>query len=71
MADAFILCDLLWTVQTSHAGNREGSFKTGVVLPYLSCFWIEEDCFLINGIVTSQEKTGMCCIMLKLLLYKS
>ncbi len=27
MTNAFILCDLLWTGQKSHAANREGSFK--------------------------------------------
>ncbi len=25
--NAFILCDLMWKVQKSHAANREGSFK--------------------------------------------
>ncbi len=27
MTKAFILCDLLWKVQKSHAANREGSFN--------------------------------------------
>ncbi len=27
MTNAFILCDLVWKVQKSHAANREGSFK--------------------------------------------
>ncbi len=27
MTNAFILCDLLWKVQKSHAVNQEGSFK--------------------------------------------
>ncbi len=27
MTNAFILCDLLWKVQQSHAVNREGSFN--------------------------------------------
>ncbi len=27
MANGFILCDLLWKVQKSHAVNREGSFN--------------------------------------------
>ncbi len=27
MTNAFILCDLLWKVQKSHARNREGSFN--------------------------------------------
>ncbi len=28
MTNAFILCDLLWKFQKSHAANRDGSFKT-------------------------------------------
>ncbi len=27
ITNAFILCDLVWKVQKSHATNREGSFK--------------------------------------------
>ncbi len=27
MTNVFILCDLLWKVQKSHAANREGSFN--------------------------------------------
>ncbi len=27
MTNAFILCDLVWTVQKCDAANREGSFK--------------------------------------------
>ncbi len=27
MINAFILCDLLWKVQKSHAANRDGSFN--------------------------------------------
>ncbi len=27
MTNAFILCELVWKVQKSHATNREGSFK--------------------------------------------
>ncbi len=27
MTNAFILCDLVWKVQESHAANREGRFK--------------------------------------------
>ncbi len=27
LLNAFILCDLVWKVQTSHAANREGRFK--------------------------------------------
>ncbi len=27
ITNAFILCDLLWKVQKTHAANREGSFK--------------------------------------------
>ncbi len=27
MTNAFILCDLLWTVQKRYAANREGSFN--------------------------------------------
>ncbi len=28
MANAFILCDLLWKVQKNHAANKEGNFKS-------------------------------------------
>ncbi len=30
MTNTFILCDLVWKVQESHAGNREGSFKVNI-----------------------------------------
>ncbi len=32
MTNVFILCDLVWKVQKSHAANREGSFKVDVPL---------------------------------------
>ncbi len=32
MTNAFILCDLVWKVQKSHAANREGSFNIEFVL---------------------------------------
>ncbi len=35
MTNAFILCDLVWNVQKSHAANREGSFKNTHII-YLS-----------------------------------
>ncbi len=32
MTNAFILYDLVWKIQLSHAVNREGSFKTIYIL---------------------------------------
>ncbi len=32
MTNAFILCDLIWKVQKSHAANREGSFNVPSIL---------------------------------------
>ncbi len=35
MTNAFILCDLVWKVQKSHAANTEGSFKSTILHCYL------------------------------------
>ncbi len=43
MTNAFILCDLVWKVQKSHAANREGSFKLE---------------FLFDGTVGYSQRTG-------------
>ncbi len=40
MTNAFILYDLLWKAQKSHAANREGSFKLLRFL-YLSYLWLD------------------------------
>ncbi len=38
MTNAFILCDLVWKVQKSHAANREDSFKLRGVCRGLPCY---------------------------------
>ncbi len=43
MTNAFILCDILWKVQKSHAANREGSFNVHIAKftwPICSCSYI-------------------------------
>ncbi len=36
MNNTFILCDLVWKVQKSHAANREGSFNVNVKEPFIT-----------------------------------
>ncbi len=36
ITNAFILCDLVWKVQKSHAANREGSFKVRLFFSSIS-----------------------------------
>ncbi len=35
MTNAFILCDLIWKIQKSHAANREGNLKLGVNIKHI------------------------------------
>ncbi len=37
MTNAFILCDLIWKVQKSHAANRECSFNSTMLVLHLIC----------------------------------
>ncbi len=37
MTNSFILYDLVWKVEKSHAVNREGSFNVGVFIVGLCC----------------------------------
>ncbi len=43
MTNAFILCDLVWKVQKSHATNREGSFKHQAMYMMLKLYIIKEN----------------------------
>ncbi len=46
MINAFILCDLLWKVQESHAANRERSFNIVLLNTYMY------NCVVIDNIIT-------------------
>ncbi len=51
IANAFILCDLVWKVQKSHAANREGSFNISVQwtsLSYLTEKEHQENIYIFN-----------------------